>query len=291
MRVLVTGADGLIGRALVPVLAAHGHETHTTSRRSSSTARHHVADLSVHRATQALVDLVAPDVIVHLAGGATAERHELYRANVLTTVNVAEASALLGTRPHLIVAGSAAEYGDNGGEPLAETSPLRPVSAYGMAKVAATTLAESLAEAGEFSLTIARPFNVVSSLQPVTTALGNLRAQLFAQEGGVRVVHCGRLDLTRDFVTLDFVTQALARIVDGRHPGAYNICSGVGISVDSILVAMSQCLGVEVKLEPQAELLALPAAECVIGDPRRLATLGLACAPTAEALAGLCLAR
>ncbi|MGQ0623875.1 MAG: NAD-dependent epimerase/dehydratase family protein [Sporichthyaceae bacterium] len=290
MRVLVTGADGVIGRALVPVLATHGHETHTSGRRASSASRHHVADLSVPRCAHDLIDRLAPDAIAHLAGGPAADRHELYRANVLTTIAVAQAAAALGTRPHLLVVGSAAEYGDNAGIPLTEAAALRPVSEYGGAKVAASTLAESLAGPGDFSLTIARPFNVVSADQPATTALGNLRAQLLQGEHRRRLIRCGRLDVIRDFVPLDFVAQSLARLIGGTHEGTYNICSGIGISVHSILLAMAAHLGVEVALEPQPDLLALPGADTVIGDPSRLAALGLSCAPTAESMAQLCLA-
>ena len=290
MRVLVTGATGLIGTAVVPRLVLQGHEVHTTSRHPAELPHHAMADLALATGANALLGDVAPDVVLHLAGGTGGDRHELYRANTLTTVNLAEATSTLPTPPHLVVAGSAAEYGEGGAEPLDETAPLRPVSDYGRAKVAATTLVELLAAQHGFRLTIARPFNVVSPRLPTGTALGNLRAQLRGQSTRPRTVRCGRLDVIRDFVPLDFAAEALVRLTTGGHQGRYNICSGVGIPLGAILDAMADLLSVDLKVEQEPELLTLPAGNRTVGNPAKLAALGLECRPSPASLAELCLA-
>lgn len=290
MRVLVTGSRGLIGAALVTRLTADGHEVHTTGRRPSDLTRHHLADLAVPAQARDAITAAKPEVVVHLAGGAAPTRHELYRSNVLTTVALVEAAAGTAVPPHVVVVGSAAEYGEGDGEPLTETAQLRPVTEYGRAKVAATTLAEVVAGERSLSLAVARPFNVVSGGLPASTVLGNLRRQLLDQGGARRVVRCGRVDVVRDFVPLDFVTLALATLAVGRHRGTYNLCSGVGIRLDAILTAMGEQLGIELVLEPQPELLALPAADHVVGSAERFRSLGLTVSPTPAELARLCLA-
>jgi GDP-4-dehydro-6-deoxy-D-mannose reductase len=249
-----------------------------------------VADLAVASQARQVVAAADPEVVVHLAGGPAADRHELYRANVLTTVALLEAAAETAVPPHVVVVGSAAEYGEGDGAPITESAPLRPVTEYGRAKVAATTLAEVFARERNLSLAVARPFNVVSGGLPASTALGNLRRQLLDQDGPRRVVRCGRIDVVRDFVPLDFVTLALATLALGRHRGAYNLCSGIGIRLDAILAAMGEQLGIELVTEPQAELIALPAADHVVGSADRLKSLGLAVSPTPSDLARLCLA-
>lgn len=289
MRVLVTGSRGLIGAALVDRLAAAGHEVHTTGRQASDLTHHHVGDLAEHDQARDVVAAAAPDAVVHLAGGPAPDRHELYRANVLTTVAVVSAAAELAAPPHVVVVGSAAEYGEGEGEPITEEAPLRPVMEYGRAKVAATTLAEVLARGSNLSLAVARPFNVVSGKLPPASALGNVRRQLLEQSGARRVVRCGRVDIVRDFVPLDFVAHALATIATGGHAGTFNVCSGVGIRLDAIVFAMAEELGAEAVLDQQADLLALPAADHVVGSADRLRELGLEVAPTATDLARLCL--
>ena len=275
--VLVTGAGGLIGTELLPLL--EGAVSSGDRRR---------CDLSVPGQAATLVESVRPGTIVHLAGGTSSDRQEVYRKNVLTTVHLLEAAARLGDRPYCIVLGSAAEYGDASGEPLTESSPLRPVTEYGRAKLAQTALAEAICESAGLPLTILRPFNLVSPRLPPSSPLGNLRDQLLR---GERTVECGRLDVVRDFVPVSAVAEAIRRLVASPAPGQIlNVCSGVGIELGGILKAMTERLGVAVRIVQKPELLAIPAAPRVVGDPSRLDRVtGLRIGVTAEGLAGLLL--
>jgi nucleoside-diphosphate-sugar epimerase len=69
MQVLVTGAGGLIGRAVVGELVAHGHRVTTLQRRplelDLGQARHLQADIRAPEARQAAADAEA---VVHLGG-------------------------------------------------------------------------------------------------------------------------------------------------------------------------------------------------------------------------------
>lgn len=280
MRVLVTGAAGLLGGHLVPLLHAQGHGVVAVDRAEG--------DLADAATARRVVAAAAPDAVVHLAGGPGGDRAAVHRANVLTTENVVAAAGAAG-RPQVVVLGSAAEYGDGGAELLAEEAPLRPVTEYGRAKVAATTAAAALATELEVPLTVARPFNVVVARPPRQTPLGNLSAQLLEQEGPRRLVQCGRLDVIRDFVPAGFVAEALVGLVQGRHLGIYNVCSGLARTPAEVLGEMAATLGIEAVVELVPDLAALPAADRVVGDPARLAGLGLRCAPTARDLARLCL--
>jgi nucleoside-diphosphate-sugar epimerase len=66
MKVLVAGASGAIGRQLVPLLAAAGHQVVGLSRSSGSGALPAV-DVLDRTAVLAAVHQVAPDAIVHMA--------------------------------------------------------------------------------------------------------------------------------------------------------------------------------------------------------------------------------
>jgi nucleoside-diphosphate-sugar epimerase len=286
---LVTGATGLIGRELIGALSSHPGpwQVHTASRSESSAPSHHRCDLSRPEDCAALVDEVMPAAIVHLAGGTSPSRHELYENNVLSTVNLMNAVGRLRRPAYCIVFGSAAEYGETPLSLIDETAPLRPVSEYGRAKVAQTTLAQCLARARGIPLTILRPFNVVSPRLPATTALGNMRRQLLGKGGAERAITCGRLDLVRDYVPLSAVAEVTLHLLAKPAPDeVLNVCSGVGISLNSILEAMAERLGIGLRIEQAPELLAIPAAPRAVGDPARLARVtGIRVAVTAEMLA------
>lgn len=281
--ILVTGAGGLIGQELLLRLGSSSPGVVTTD--------HHRCDLSISREAAALIEEVRPGTVVHLAGGTSSDRHEVYRKNVLTTVHLLEAAARLAEPPYCMVMGSAAEYGEASGEPITESSPLRPVSDYGRAKLAQTTLAESICKSAGLPLTILRPFNLVSPRLPASTALGNMRKQLLRGEGRERVVECGRLDVIRDFVPVSAVAETIQRLTESPAPGqAINLCSGTGIELGAILQAMAEKLEVTLRIVQKPELLAIPAASRVVGDPTRLAHVtGIRIPATAEGMAEILL--
>lgn len=285
-RVLVTGATGLIGEPLLTRLREQGFDAHGVSRSASGDPWTHAADLVSAAAAEAVVARVEPTTIVHLVGGPSGDASLLHQLNVETLANVMAASAELSRRPTVIALGSAAEYGEPPNGVATESSPTNPVSAYGRAKLVATALGRKLSLASGVPLTVLRPFNIVSPRLPADSALGNVRRQLLAQTGDRRVVRCGRIDVLRDFVPLDFVVDAVVAVtLEAEPPPVLNVCSGTGIVLGDVLDAMATRLGVTLDVEAVAELVAIPAARRIVGDPRVLAERGLSCDPTPESLA------
>ena len=284
-RVLLTGAGGLIGRELLPALAAAGFEVFPASRAGGD-----LADPAVCRE---LLLRLQPDAVVHLAGGARGDRGALYRSNVLPTVHLLEETDGLVSAPYFVVFGSAAEYGALEG-PIAEDAPLRPLTEYGRAKAAQTALAVAIAAERGLPLTVVRPFNVVAPGLPTSSALGNLRAQLMVSRTGgdePRRVVCGRLDVVRDFVPIDAVVEAVLALLRSPAPGAtINLCSGIGLDLESILRAMARRAGASLEIVVDEALARLPAAPSVIGDPTLMRdVLGVSPAVCADSLARILL--
>jgi len=134
MKVLITGATGLIGRAVCGSLSEEGHTVVALSRSPETTRGLAAAELhkwdprSGQFPTQALAGIEA---VVHLAGEPivarrwTEEQKKLIRdSRVLTTQTLVEAFRSLDRRPAALVCGSAVGfYGDRGDEPLEETAP------------------------------------------------------------------------------------------------------------------------------------------------------------------------
>lgn len=278
IRVLVTGATGVIGRAAVPILLASGHEVTTTSRRSSGGRGHVVADLTDRGQVDQLLRRSDPQAVLHLAGGAAPSAAALVRTNLDATSTLLHA---LAARPEplrrLVVTGSAAEYGEGDGSPIREDHPAAPVGAYGRVKLAQRLLVQLMAQDVASSTVLARPFNVVSPGLAATTPLGNLRRQLALVEEGARVeVACGRLDLVRDFLSVTAVAQALVGLLTLKGaPGAINLCSGRATVLGDLFDSVARLSGRRAVFVVDETLGKLPAAASVVGDPRLVTSLGL----------------
>jgi hypothetical protein len=129
MNILLTGASGFIGSALVPFLEAGGHRVIRLSRAATPVAGPH-AFWNPAAGRIDLADAGALDAVVHLAGEPVAQRWtaaakaRIRASRVQGTRLLSEALARLPTPPRVLVAASAIGfYGDRGSQPLDEGSP------------------------------------------------------------------------------------------------------------------------------------------------------------------------
>jgi uncharacterized protein len=132
MKILVTGATGLIGRALCRVLASEGHPLVVLSRHPAGAANLAAKNAFAWQPEQAEPPVEAFDgveAVIHLAGENvaarwTAERKQRIRdSRVLGTRNLVAGMKRAATPPRILLSGSAVGfYGDRGDELLTETS-------------------------------------------------------------------------------------------------------------------------------------------------------------------------
>jgi len=129
VKIAITGASGLIGSALVPVLRANGHQVRRLVRRPTTSA-----DEVSWNPVEGTVDLKAldgVDGVVHLAGAGVGDhrwteayKREILQSRVQGTSTIARAMAALDQKPSVLVSGSAiGYYGDTAATPTDETGP------------------------------------------------------------------------------------------------------------------------------------------------------------------------
>jgi dTDP-4-dehydrorhamnose reductase len=131
MRLLITGAAGMLGRDVMTAAAAAGHEVVALTR----------ADLDITRAAdvRAAVSAASPDAVINCAAwtdvdGAEADEDAATAINGSGAGNVAAAAGRAGA----LVVHVSSDYVFEGSaaEPYGETSPTGPLSAYGRSKLA-----------------------------------------------------------------------------------------------------------------------------------------------------------
>jgi nucleoside-diphosphate-sugar epimerase len=156
MRIFVTGGSGFLGSHLVLDLMERGHEVAVLLRPESASWRLGEARDRLHVIPGALEHLerlrgalqaFAPEAVVHMAwrGVAGGDRNNpVQAANVAETVGLVELAAEAGAKT-FVGAGSQAEYGPYD-RAIREDDTPRPTTLYGMAKLAAGSMAMRLAE-------------------------------------------------------------------------------------------------------------------------------------------------
>lgn len=130
MRVLVTGAGGLLGREVVRQLEARGHEAVACDRRA--------LDITDAARARDVVLRSTPDAIVHCAAftnvdAAESAPDEAFRVNADGTANVARAAADAGAR--FMYVSTDYVFDGESTEPYRPDSPTNPLSVYGKSKL------------------------------------------------------------------------------------------------------------------------------------------------------------
>jgi GDP-4-dehydro-6-deoxy-D-mannose reductase len=268
VRVLVTGAQGFVGRHLVPLLIDRGWEVTATDRD---------LDVTDRIAVEAKLTQLKPQAVVHLAAqSSVAASHEdpdlTLRVNYLGALSVLRGAQHCGSRPRVLLIGSADQYGTThlGSEPFTEASPLRPTSAYARSKAEADQLGEQFADLG-LPIVRIRAFNHSGPGQPDSFVLASFARQIAEIEIGQRepVMRVGNLDSVRDFLDVADVVDAYIRLLDAQvEPTAYNVCSGVGVQLSVLLEALLERASIRPRIEPDPER--FRPTDFSVGDASRL---------------------
>ncbi|BDG07083.1 NAD-dependent epimerase/dehydratase family protein [Anaeromyxobacter paludicola] len=250
--VLLTGATGYLGAALRSRAVVEGARCLAVGRRPRAEEGYRQLDLAAGpEAVAALLRAERPQVIFHLAGGAAGDPFAL---NLPPLRNLLAAlRSIPGYLPRLVTAGSAAEYGDLGPDPIDEGARERPVTEYGVAKLAQARLV-ALARRGGLPTVVGRVFNAIGPGMPPTLASARFAREVRAAiASGARHVTVGDLSTVRDYLDVEDVAAALWALGHGAlSDPIVNVCSGEGVRTGEVLAEIQRQLGVslEVRTDP-----------------------------------------
>ena len=259
MRALVTGGAGFIGSNLVDSLVADGAAVHVVDNLSTGSRRNlalalardaelHVADVTDAAALNRVVQAARPDVVFHLAAQIDV-RHSMGEpgvdawVNVVGTATVLEAARRAGAR-RVILASSAATYGNPAGVPLFEDSPTRPTSPYGVSKLAAEAYMRLYDRVHGLSTASLRLANAYGPRQDPHGEAGVVAIFCNAAATGRTATIFGDGRQTRDYIYVADLVSAFRAAGESTATGAFNIGTGHEVS----LMELAREVGVRTRM-------------------------------------------
>lgn len=260
-KILLTGASGFVGRAMLKALADRGLAVRAVSRSSSreSTSRLEWArgDVTVPAGWDRLFDGI--DVVVHLAGNpGRGSEDEMMRANADATAMLARAAVTAGVR-RFVYASTIRVYGHQG-QIDAATKPM-PADAYGRSKLAAeTALMDELPAAGP-ACSILRPPFVYGADRAGLLSLLSLAARYRVP------LPLGALRNRRSLVYVSNLADLLAvAALEPADRGGYRLpaSEGLDLTYGELFKRIGEAIGRRTYAFPAPEKLLRPAASLVL---------------------------
>lgn len=238
MKVVVTGANGFIGRHVLRALA--DHPVHTIAVTRTPENLHNVPNCS----EMIKCDLAwppddcyekfgRPDVLIHLAWDGLPNYKSLHHFEVELQIQYAFLKAMIeGGLPSLLVTGTCFEYGKQEGC-LSENNQTLPSNPYGFAKDALRRQLEFLQATTKFEMTWPRLFYIYGEGQPQTSLYPQLKEAVCREE---RTFNMSSGEQMRDYLPVDELARLIVALaLKENGVGIVNVCSGKPISVRSLV--------------------------------------------------------
>ncbi len=279
-KILITGYNGFVGSHLAEYCLAQNANNEVfgmvrSHRSNMQNVRHLDGKVQVVVCEMldagnvfAVVKKYQPDLIFHLAAQSFVQSSwdapsDTLTNNIIGQVNLLEAvrrvqGADAKYSPRIHVAGSSEEYGKPEEVPMAESHDLKPLSPYGVSKVAQDKLACQYVASYGMRIVVTRAFNHTGPRRGDMFVTSSFCKQVAAATDG-DVIRVGNLDAVRDFTDVRDMVRAYYMLlnsewssIEPRYGNPFNICSGVGIEISELLDLVIKISGkkIAIKVDP-----------------------------------------
>jgi len=267
LKICVTGGAGFIGSALVRSFLEKNYEVTIFDNFSNSSEENISALLNKGASLveddvtnyEALVKALNNfDLAVHLAAQTSVEESiknpELTHAiNVGGTINLLRA-CVTNKVNKIIVASTAAVYGQPKNLPVSENSSTNPISPYGKSKLNMEKHIQKFSQDNNLDCILLRFFNIYGKGQSDAYAGVITKFMKNISENKPLVIF-GNGSNTRDFIAIEDVIDSIHNAIsnlDGKRGDCYNIATGRAVSIKELAELMLSISGkkLEIKFEP-----------------------------------------
>lgn len=266
---LITGITGQDGSYLTELLLEKGYEVHGIVRRSSSVSRArldklffdkdvyerqlflHYAELDDVTTIRRILSRTQPDELYHLAGqshvGVSFEIPETTcQFTAMGTLKLLEIVRDLPDPPKFLHISSSEVFGRPAASPQTESTPMRPVTPYGIAKAFATQMVTLYRESFGLFACNAICYNHESPRRGESFVTRKITRGAAAISLGLEdKITLGSLDVYRDWGYAPEYVEAMWRMLQHQHADDFVLATGVSNSLEDFLAAAFGAVGLQ----------------------------------------------
>lgn len=258
MNVLVLGGNGFLGSHLVDRLVGAGNRVRVFDRSPAPFTEPHseVEYVTGNFNDQSLLAeaLVGIDVVAHLISTTVPSTSNLdpvadIEGNLINSVNLLKLMQLQKVKKIVYLSSGGTVYGVPNESPIPESHPLRPISSYGIVKVAIENYLYMAHQSAGLEYCVLRASNPYGPRQGhggvqgvITTFLSNI-----ANDRTIEIWGDG--EVVRDFIYIEDLANLIEKVIYSNKQGCYNAGYGQGFSINEVLQYIKNTIEVEVKVE------------------------------------------
>jgi GDP-4-dehydro-6-deoxy-D-mannose reductase len=224
-----------------------------------------------------------PDYILHLASFSSVSDSwripmDCFINNTNIFLNIVEIIRTNNIKCRVLSIGSSEEYGNlkNCNIPLKETDALNPISPYAIARVAQEMLSKCYASSYKVEIVLTRSFNHIGQRQRDAFVIPSFIKQFMeCKLKGMQNVtlYTGDISIIRDFIDVRDVVSAYFELLEKGVSGeVYNICTGIGYSLEDIIIMIADLMNISFKTITDPEKLRPNDNKIIIGDNSKIKT-------------------
>ena len=240
MKIVMTGANGFIGRPMLRLFLSSGFDVVTLNRsKNVGECPNHIVDLMDRDSIRRVLLKERPTHLVHLAW--YTEHNKFWNSSknfswVLATKSLIEEFILAGGES-VAAAGTCAEYAPSNSAFINESHDINPTTTYGICKHLTHMLARQQLEncGGKLAwFRIFFPYGAGDKSSRLVPTLHKINA-------GLTPPITVDKSSVRDFVHVNDIAEAFKCLVSGNCDGIFNLCSGTAVAIGDLVDAVAVC--------------------------------------------------
>ncbi len=290
-KYLITGFSGFVSRHFIEYLnnlnvncQIVGIDIHNPEFDYSNYAylkcRFEKIDLLNSEEVEDIIFNFQPNYILHLASFSSVAYSwqnpmQSFKNNTNIFLNLIDKVRLLDIKCRILSIGSSEEYGkiNQVDLPLKETNLINPLSPYAVARVAQEQLSKVYIDGFGLDIIITRSFNHIGPYQKEIFAIPSFVKQLvdIKKEKKTKELVTGDISIIRDFIDVRDVVKAYYLLFQkGKKGEVYNICSGIGNSLETIIHKITKNLDIEIEIKTNKQLIRPNDNAIIIGSNQKI---------------------
>lgn len=252
MNVLVLGGNGFIGSHVVDALSFAGHRVRIFDRAEDRyQGRRDGVEYVIGSFNDVLllsdaltdIDVVFHSISTTVPSTSNSDPAFDIQSNLVATVQLLNAMLVRGVKRIVYLSSGGTVYGQSNSELIAESHPLRPISSYGVVKVAIENYLYMYQQLHGMQATILRPANPYGERQGNLGLQGVIGTFLCKLKRNEVIEIWGDGTVVRDFIYIGDLAEICRKSVEVDISGIFNVGGGRGYSINEVLRCIATVTG------------------------------------------------